>query len=83
MVFAGQCGTSTLCIHMLTCLQVTALRASNNNRSAMVLDLFKTASTEYGLPSWVRGDRGGENVDVATHMTITRGPQRASFIWGS
>ena len=35
---------------------MTALHASNNNRSATVLDLFKLATTEYGMPSWVRRD---------------------------
>ena len=63
--------------------QVTALRASDNNRSATVLELFKSAATEYGMPSRVRGDRGRENLEVVTYMVMKRGPRRASFIWGS
>jgi hypothetical protein len=60
-----------------------ALNASNNNCSAAVLDLFKLAVREYGTPSRVRGDRGGENLDVATYMIMRNGPRRASFMWGS
>jgi hypothetical protein len=62
--------------------QVTGLRASSNNRAATVLELFLDAVGEYGHPSRVRGDRGGENVDTAVYMIVVRGPRRASFIWG-
>ncbi|KAG1844109.1 hypothetical protein C8R48DRAFT_818693 [Suillus tomentosus] len=37
----------------------------------------------FGTPSRVRGDRGGENLDVATYMIMRNGPRRASFMWGS
>ena len=50
---------------------MTALHASNNNRSATVLDLFKSATTEYGMPSRVRGDYDNmyDNEERATaHM---------------
>ena len=44
------------------------LRASSNNRSDTVLDCFMNAVREYGLPSRVRSDKGGENVLVSQFM---------------
>lgn len=41
------------------------------------------ARDEYGMPSRVRGDRGGENLQVATHLVATNGHNRGSFLWGS
>lgn len=64
-------------------VQVVALRASTNNRAVTVLDLFLEAQEEYGMPSRMRGDRGGENIDVATYMVMRNGPNRGSFMWGS
>ena len=63
--------------------EVTALRASNNNRASTVLQLFMEAVHDYGTPSRVRGDRGGENMEVAIWMIMQRGPNQASFMWGS
>lgn len=48
-----------------------------------VLKLFLEAIIEYGCPSRVRGDRGGENMDLAIWMIMYRGANRASFMWGS
>lgn len=45
--------------------------------------MFLEAIMEYGVPSRVRGDRGGENRDVSILMTLVRGLNRASFMWGS
>lgn len=59
------------------------MHASTNNRPATVLEMFLEAVLEYGLPSRMRGDRGGENKDVAIFMVLARGIHRASFIWGS
>ncbi|GAA5856945.1 hypothetical protein JCM5353_004857 [Sporobolomyces roseus] len=61
---------------------VTGLRASGNNRATTVLSLFLSATAEYGVPSRVRGDRGGENVQVAYWMERYRGPGRGSYLWG-
>ena len=40
------------------------LKCSNNNEASTVLDEFLTAITEYGLPSRVHCDKGGENTAV-------------------
>ena len=44
------------------------LHRSNNNRASTVLDLFRSAVAEWGLPSRVHCDKGGGNTDVAWFM---------------
>lgn len=61
---------------------IVYLRCSNDNRAETVLQLFSEAVSTYGLPSRVRGDRGGENVQVADFMILQRGTNRGSFISG-
>lgn len=68
---------------LIDLFQVVALQASTNNTSATVLRLFLEAVEEYGLPSRLRGDRGGENTQVSVYMIIARGLHRASFMWGT
>ncbi len=45
--------------------------------------MFLDAVLAYGIPSRVRGDRDGENRDVAILMILLRGLHRASYMWGS
>jgi hypothetical protein len=63
--------------------QVIGLRASTNNTASTVLQLFLDAIQKYGVPSRMRGDRGGENIEVSVWMIKHRGTKRASFMWGS
>ena len=60
------------------------LHASDNNWSDTVFALFLDPVNKYGLPSHVRSDKGGENMEVAWHMLNhpNRGPDRGSMITG-
>ena len=60
---------------------MVGIQANIDNRTQTVLNLFHTAIETYGTPSRVRGDRGGENIDVAVWMIQHRGPNRSS-LWG-
>ncbi len=64
--------------------RVIYVHCANNNRAATVEECFIQGVRECGLPSRVRGDRGGENVRVARIMLEhpLRGPGRGSFISG-
>ena len=62
---------------------VTYLACANNNRANTVLNEFISATEQFGVPSRVRTDMGGENVDVWHYMTTVRGEDRASYIAGS
>ena len=58
------------------------LRCSTNNRADTVMSAFQRAVQQFGVPSRVRGDHGGENIEVARFMVRERGEGRGSFIAG-
>ncbi|VDI75462.1 Hypothetical predicted protein [Mytilus galloprovincialis] len=57
---------------------VTFLNCRDNNKATTVLDSFKTAVVNYGLPLRVRSDKGQENSLVADFMIKERGPNRGT-----
>ena len=60
---------------------VVYLQCATNNRARTVVACFMEAVQNYGLPSRVHSDRGGENVQVANFML--QHPERGgSFITG-
>ena len=70
-------------MHGYSC-RIVYLHCCDNNQADTVLHLFIEDIRQLGLPSRVRGDRGGENVGVAKFMVehLLRGPGRGSFIAG-
>ena len=55
---------------------------SNNNRAATVFQYFREAIANYGMPSRVRSDKGGENVNISRFMLQQRGTGRGSMLTG-
>ena len=58
-------------------------KCSTNNQASTVLQCFIEAVARYGVPSRVRSDKGGENVEVSLYMLQCRGTGRGSMITGS
>lgn len=63
---------------------IVFLQAATNDKATTVFQCFQSAVQTYGLPSRVRTDKGGENVEVAWFMLnhLLRGPNRGSHITG-
>ena len=60
----------------------TFARCNDNNEASTVLQDFQVGVREFGCPSRVRTDKGGENVDVGIFMCMQRGCNRGSIIMG-
>lgn len=60
-----------------------ALECRSNNKAETVLECFLKGVENYGLPSRVMSDKGGENVLVADYMLARRGINRSSMITGN
>ena len=56
---------------------VVYLACSHNNRATTVFTAFEEAVAMYGLPTRVRSDLGGENVDIWTYMVEQHGSESA------
>ena len=54
-----------------------------NNKAETTVKCFQKATKEFGVPSRVRSDKGGENQLVCYFMVSHRGPGRGSHIAGS
>lgn len=52
---------------------IVYLSAVTNNRASTVMESFIGGINTFGLPSRVRSDKGGENIDVAQFMVEHRG----------
>ncbi|XP_060746019.1 uncharacterized protein LOC132859318 [Tachysurus vachellii] len=61
---------------------ITYLRCCTDNRASTALQLFQDAVNRFGLPHHVRGDAGGENINIAQFMIENRGGNRGSFMVG-
>ncbi|CAB4027765.1 PREDICTED: uncharacterized protein LOC107327086 [Paramuricea clavata] len=63
---------------------IVFLNCHNNNCASTALEEFQSAVGKFGLPSRVRTDQGGENVDIARFMLShpEQGENRGSHITG-
>ncbi|CAB5201751.1 unnamed protein product [Rhizophagus irregularis] len=61
---------------------ITYIHCSGNNKSQTVFQCFRKGTYEFGIPSRIRADKGGENIRVEQFMNRYRGSNRGSFIKG-
>ena len=62
---------------------VLYLNCADNNRASTVVEQFRKAISNYGLPSRIRTDMGLENTAAAELMLEQRGTERNSVLVGS
>ncbi len=62
---------------------LTFINCADNNRADTVLQHFLKGTAEFGVPSRLRTDKGGENVGLWRYMDEVRGEGRSSYIAGS
>jgi len=62
---------------------IVYLHCSSNNKKETVSALFDKATDQWGFPSRVRSDKGGENQLVWVQMEAVRGENRGSFLASS
>lgn len=60
----------------------TFARCNDNNEAHTVMQDFEVGVQEFGCPSRIRTDKGGENVEVGIYMCMQRGLGRGSIIMG-
>ena len=73
-LFAGVHGFSRLPV---------SLKCVSNNKFETLLSCFMKGVQTYGIPSWVRSDKGKENVLITNVMIANQGPaERGSLICG-
>ena len=61
---------------------VTYLVVATNNQAETAFRAFQTGNEDYGVPSRVCTDKGGENVQIGEFMITQRGSNRGSIITG-
>lgn len=61
---------------------ITFLHCSSDNTASTMLKSFVSGGRQFGFPSRVRSDYGGENFDVAKLMLYIRGENRGSHLTG-
>lgn len=59
------------------------MKCADNNRAQTVLDYFREGVSKFGLPEFVRSDKGGENVGVWRYMIVTHSNDQSRVITGS
>ena len=62
---------------------IVFLHCSTNNKADTVSNLFEHALNDFGTPSRIRTDKGGENIRIWERMTELRGENRGSYVAGS